>query len=237
MLSSSRIRLALTALALVSLFSSGLAAQEADPELATEDQKMLYTLGLAIAQQIAPLDLTEAELELVKRGVADAALKRSPQVDPQTYGPKLQGFAQARMSAMAEVEKTESAKFLDEKKAEPGAVETVSGLVMIEIAPGTGESPKADDTVKVHYHGTLRDGTVFDSSRDRGEPAQFALNRVIPCWTEGLQKMRVGGKSRLFCPSDKAYGDMGQGDIPGGAALEFEVELLEIVAPPAAEGS
>ena len=228
MRSPSRTRLALTALALCSLLSSGLAAQEGEPELATEDEKMLYTLGLALAQQITGFGLSEAELELVHLGLDDAALKRKPKVDMQIYGPKLQGFAQARMSAMAEVEKAESAKFLDEKKAEAGAVETVSGLVMIEITPGTGESPRATDTVKVHYHGTLRDGTVFDSSVDRGQPASFPLNRVVPCWTEGLQLMKVGGKSRLVCPPEIAYGDRGQGKIPPGAVLVFEVELLSI---------
>ncbi len=93
---------------------------------------------------------------------------------------------------------------------------------------GTGESPGATDTVSVHYHGTLRDGTVFDSSVDRGTPASFPLNRVVPCWTEGLQLMKVGGKSRLVCPSGIAYGDQGRPGIPGGAALVFEVELLSI---------
>jgi FKBP-type peptidyl-prolyl cis-trans isomerase FkpA len=82
--------------------------------------------------------------------------------------------------------------------------------------------------VSVHYHGTLRDGTVFDSSVDRGEPISFSLAGVIPCWTEGVQKMQVGGKAKLVCPSDIAYGDAGQGPIPGGATLVFEVELLGI---------
>ena len=110
---------------------------------------------------------------------------------------------------------------------------TDSGLVFTEITAGTGASPAATDTVKVHYHGTFRDGRVFDSSVDRGEPAQFALNGVIPCWTEGVQRMKVGGKSRLVCPSDIAYSDQGRPGIPGGAALVFQVELLEIVAPAA----
>ena len=82
--------------------------------------------------------------------------------------------------------------------------------------------------MKVHYHGTLRDGTVFDSSVQRGEPISFPLSGVIPCWTEGVQKMKVGGKAKLVCPSDTAYGDGGQGPIPGGAALMFEVQLLAI---------
>jgi FKBP-type peptidyl-prolyl cis-trans isomerase FkpA len=102
-------------------------------------------------------------------------------------------------------------------------------MVYIPVAAGTGASPKATDTVNVHYHGTLRDGSVFDSSVDRGEPISFPLNGVIPCWTEGLQKMKVGGKAKLVCPSDIAYGDGGRPpQIPGGATLVFEVELLEV---------
>ena len=112
---------------------------------------------------------------------------------------------------------------------EPGAVRSASGVIYIPVTVGTGASPKADSTVKVHYHGTLRDGSVFDSSVQRGEPISFPLNGVIPCWTEGVQKMKVGGKAKLVCPSETAYGDRGQGPkIPGGAALMFEVELLGI---------
>ncbi len=228
MKSLSRIQIALAALVLCSLLASGLVAQEG--ELATEDDKMLYTMGLALAQQIGQLGITESELEIVERGLADAVLGRAPKVDLQTYGPKLQGFAQARVTAMAAPEKIESNAFVDTEAAKPGAVKTDSGLVITEITAGTGAYPKAGDTVRVHYHGRLRDGRVFDSSVERGEPAQFALNQVIPCWTEGVQRMKVGGKSRLICPSTIAYGDQGRPGIPGGAALDFEVELLEIVA-------
>lgn len=113
---------------------------------------------------------------------------------------------------------------------EPGAVRTPSGLVYKSLVEGKGASPKATDTVKVHYHGTLTDGKVFDSSVERKQPLEFALNGVIPCWTEGVQKMRVGGKARLVCPSDIAYGERGYPpDIPGGATLIFEVQLLDIV--------
>ncbi len=101
---------------------------------------------------------------------------------------------------------------------------------MTVLTKGTGKAPKATDTVKVHYKGTLRDGKVFDSSIDRGKPATFALNRVIPCWTEALQKMSVGGKSKIVCPSKIAYGDRGAPPvISPGAALTFEIELIEIV--------
>jgi len=112
-----------------------------------------------------------------------------------------------------------------------GATLTESGLIYTSLAPGTGPAPAATDTVTVHYHGTLPDGRVFDSSVDRGEPASFALDKVIPCWTEGVQRMRVGEKARLVCPPALAYGDRGAGGvIPPGSPLVFEVELLGIGA-------
>jgi FKBP-type peptidyl-prolyl cis-trans isomerase FkpA len=124
-----------------------------------------------------------------------------------------------------------SRAFLEKAAAEPGAVKTSSGLVYNELRPGAGASPSATSTVKVHYRGMLVDGTEFDSSYKRNEPTQFPLNRVIPCWTEGLQRMKTGGKSRLVCPAAIAYGDAGSPPvIPGGATLIFEIELLEVGA-------
>lgn len=113
---------------------------------------------------------------------------------------------------------------------EPGTVTTQSGLVYTALKEGTGPSPGATDVVKVHYRGTLPDGREFDSSHKRGQPAEFPLNRVIPCWTEGVQKMKVGGKARLVCPPAIAYGERGAGNglIPPNATLVFEVELLDI---------
>ena len=109
-------------------------------------------------------------------------------------------------------------------------MKTASGAIVTMIKEGTGSTPKAEDTVKVHYHGTLIDGTVFDSSVDRGIPATFPLANVIKCWTEGVQKIKVGGKAKLVCPADTAYGDRGSPPVIGpGATLVFEVELLEIV--------
>ncbi len=122
-----------------------------------------------------------------------------------------------------------SKAYLEKAAAAPGAIRTPSGLVYRELRAGTGTSPLATDTVKVHYRGTLIDGKEFDSSYKTNEPVKFPLNRVIPCWTEGVQKMKVGGKSELVCPSDIGYGDRGMPpDIPGGATLVFEIELLGI---------
>ena len=135
------------------------------------------------------------------------------------------------MAARAENEKLHAADFLAKAAQEEGAEQVASGMVYVELEKGSGPSPKASDKVKAHYHGTLIDGTVFDSSVDRGEPVIFPLTAVIPCWTEGLQKMAVGGKAKLICPSDIAYGDSGRPPaIPPGATLIFEVELIEIPA-------
>lgn len=111
---------------------------------------------------------------------------------------------------------------------EVAAVTTASGLVYQSLREGTGANPAANDTVKVHYKGTLTDGTEFDSSYKRGQPAVFPLNRVVKCWTEGVQLMKVGGKAKLVCPPAIAYGERGQGPIPPNATLQFEIELLGI---------
>jgi len=118
-----------------------------------------------------------------------------------------------------------SKAYLEKAAAEPGAIRTPSGLIYRELRAGTGTSPIATDTVKVNYKGTLVDGKKFDSS----DGVKFPLNGVIPCWTEGVQKMKVGGKAELVCPASIAYGERGQPpDIPGGATLIFEIELLGI---------
>ena len=195
----------------------------------SEDSKVLYALGLAMARNLGQFALTADELDSVKQGLEDGALGNEPRVDMEVYGPKLQVFARKRLAAAVEAEKANAAAFLEKEGAREGAVKTDSGLILSQITTGDGASPTVTDTVIVHYHGTLRDGTVFDSSVDRGEPVTFSLNQVIRCWTEGVQTMQVGGKSRLVCPSDIAYGDQGRPPtIPGGAALVFEVELLGI---------
>jgi FKBP-type peptidyl-prolyl cis-trans isomerase FkpA len=186
-------------------------------------------MGQQIVQQVKPLNLTAAELETMKKGLAASLAGEKPQYDIQQYGGLLSARAQKQSATVAAGEKEKSAAFRDSAAAVPGAVKTASGLIYRTITPGTGPSPKAADVVSVHYHGTLTDGKVFDSSVQRGQPVEFPLNKVIPCWTEGVQRMKVGEKARLVCPSEIAYGDGGRGpDIPPGATLVFEVELLAI---------
>lgn len=198
------------------------------PALATDEQKAVYALGLSVQRSLLPFDLSPAELEIVKQAIADAAAGK-PAVDLNEWGPKIGQLQKSRSDRLAQREKALAGEYLAKAAAEPGAVKMPSGLIYRELTPGTGDSPKATDTVKVHYRGTLINGTEFDSSYKRNQPAQFQLNGVIKCWTEGVQKMKVGGKSKLACPSDLAYGDQGRPPmIPGGATLVFEVELLGI---------
>ncbi|HEY7141912.1 MAG TPA: FKBP-type peptidyl-prolyl cis-trans isomerase [Methylomirabilota bacterium] len=229
---TSRFRV-LTVVALAGALMGGIAPgarAQSPPELKTEEQKTLYALGLAVARGLSPFALSAAELELVKAGITDGALNRPSQVDLQAYSPKIQELQRSRGAAVAALERKAGQAVLDKAAAEKGATKTASGLVIVPIKAGTGAAPKPTDRVKVHYHGTLADGSVFDSSVQRGEPVTFPLNGVIPCWTEGLQLMKVGGKSRLVCPAAIAYGDRGAPPrIKPGATLTFEVELLEIV--------
>jgi FKBP-type peptidyl-prolyl cis-trans isomerase FkpA len=195
--------------------------------LTTDEQKTIYALGLSIQHSLLSFSLSPAELEIVKRAMTDAAAGK-PAEDISVWGPKIKDFAQAREAVTAQQAKAASKVYLDKAATQPGAVKSPSGLIYRELRPGTGASPKASDTVKVNYRGTLVDGTEFDSSYKRNEPATFPLSNVIRCWTEGVQKMKVGGKAELVCPSDIAYGDRGNQGIPGGATLIFEIELLEV---------
>lgn len=202
-------------------------ARAEDPK--TEDEKTLYALGLALARELQIFSLNPTEAEQVKRGFADALAGKKPVVDLDAYGPKIQALAQARRAAAGEKAASAGKDFLDKAAKEKGAVKSDSGMVYLSLKEGSGASPKASDTVKVHYRGTLTDGREFDSSYSRNQPAEFPLGNVIKCWTEGVARMKVGGKAKLVCPAAIAYGDRGAGGmIPPGATLVFEVELLEI---------
>jgi FKBP-type peptidyl-prolyl cis-trans isomerase len=218
-----------TSLALGSLLSS--AALAAGPE--TEQDKTLYYIGMVISAQPPFSTLRPEEIDMVSRGLKDSLAGKATEIDPAEYNPKVQEFVQRRMDEQIEAQKKVGETYLAKKRKEDGAKVTESGLIFIEKKAGSGSAPRTTDTVKVHYHGTLSDGTVFDSSVERDTPAEFPLNRVIPCWTEGVAMIRAGGKAQLICPAEIAYGDRGAPPtIPGGATLTFDVELLEILPAP-----
>jgi len=217
---------------LVTLLSFGTtAAFAAAPEPTTDEQKTLYALGLAMNQSLDVYTLNEAEFELVKSGLTDGFFKRASKVDLQTFGPKLQQLQQARASVIAEAEKKLGAAFLAKAAAESGAKKTESGAILVTIKEGNGATPKVSDMVKVSYVGTLIDGRVFDDSAKQGSPVSLGMNEMSKCWKEGMQQMKVGGKSKLICPSSLAYRDKGLPPlIKPGATLVFEIEFLEIMA-------
>jgi FKBP-type peptidyl-prolyl cis-trans isomerase FkpA len=189
----------------------------------TDDQKTIYALGLSIAESIAPFNLSPAEVELMKKGMADQMAGKAA-LDLKVQGPKIPVLVTTRSKAAGKA-------YLDKAAAQPGAVRLPSGVIYREERAGAGASPKATDTVSVNYRGTFTNGTEFDSSYKTGRPFPTPLTNVIPCWTEGVQKMKVGGKAMLTCPSDLAYGDQGGQGIPGGATLIFDIELLAINPP------
>jgi len=204
-------------------------ADAAEPVLETEEQKTLYALGLAISTNLKDVHLTPEEWTIVQSGLTDGVLGNEKKVELEVYGPKIDSMMRERIVAWAEKEKEAGSAFLAEQATLDGAVKSDSGLVYFEVAAGDGNQPGAMDTVKVHYNGTLRDGDVFDSSLDK-DPVSFSLAAVVPCFSEGIQKMKVGGKSKLVCPPELAYGDRGAPPlIPPGATLVFEIELLEVV--------
>ena len=212
------------------------------PEPKTEDQKAFYALGVQINKQLLIFNLSPEELKYVQQGMSDASAGKKLAIDPDASMQKIGELAKARMAKVAEKQKALAKPFLEKAAAEKGAQKTTSGLIYKEIKAGTGAQPKATDIVKIHYAGTFVDGKEFENTIKRGHPIEVPLNRIFPCWTEGFGMMKVGGKAKLVCPSDLAYGDGGIPPvIPGGAALVFEVELLDvkagkaplIVAPPA----
>lgn len=196
----------------------------------TDDEKAFYSIGVSITanfEMVKPI--SDRELDILIQGVRDSVQGQTLAVERQEGATLVRAMVERRQAAAAELELEGAANFIAVEAAKKGAKTTESGLIYFELRAGKGQSPTATDKVRVHYHGTLRDGTVFDSSVDRGQPAEFPLNRVIACWTEGVAMMQEGGKSRLVCPAEIAYGNRSTGRIPAGAALAFEVELLEIL--------
>jgi FKBP-type peptidyl-prolyl cis-trans isomerase FklB len=233
---------------LVSLFSSGLQASEAalsgsadevPPANADALKKDLsYFFGFSFGNMLKEGGNVEVDMPRLNQGMLDSLAGKAPAMDEaqqqavigairaqQEAAQALRAEAQASMASQAA---KESAAFLQENAAKAGVKTTASGLQYEELVAGTGESPTPENTVKVHYEGRLVNGQVFDSSIARDMPAEFGLSQVIAGWTEGLQLMKAGGKTRFTIPSDLAYGPGGMGGIPPNSVLIFDVELLEV---------
>ena len=217
-----------TLLSLALLAAAACGGAPAPKPVTTEQDKTLHALGLGMAKSIEVFQLTPEEFDRVVDGMR-AARAGKPAIKFEEFQGKIGELARARMAASTGPRKEADAKAAAALANDPKAQRLPSGLVYIPLQEGTGAAPKATDKVKVNYAGKLTDGTEFDSSYKRGQPVTFPLNGVIPCWTEGVQLMKVGGKGKLVCPSSIAYGDNGRPPtIPGGATLVFDLELLSI---------
>ena len=226
------------ALLLLCALSVGAYAATAAPAGAplSDDDKVVFAIGEILSGSVKPFALNQHEMQLVQAGFAAGMHGKKTGVDADSYRTKIQALLSARAATGMTQAKAAGKAYRDKAAADKDATTTTSGIVMTTIKAGTGASPGAEDEVKVQYEGKLIDGTVFDSSIKRGQPATFKLNGVVPCWTEALQHMSVGGKARVVCPPELAYGDRGAPpSIPGGSTLIFQVELLDVVkAPPPA---
>ena len=229
-----------TALAFATAFAFAAAPAIAQDKPETEKEKVSYVVGMQVGQSLSQIK-DEIDLDVVFQAIRSTLAGEEPVIPmeeamqvQQAFAQRLQAKRTAEMQQRAEKNKAEGDAFMAANKAKSGIKTTASGLQYQVIEEGSGPKPAATDTVKVHYTGTLLDGTKFDSSVDRGEPAQFALNAVIPGWTEALQLMPVGSKYKLWIPPQLGYGDRGTpGPIGPNQTLVFDVELLEIVKPEA----
>ena len=208
------------------------AADSADTNKATasDREKASYGVGVNVAQRFKH-EFIDLDIDAFIRGFRDKLSEKEAAFSDQEIEQallKLRDQVAERSAKQGEQNKKEAQEFLEKNKTEKGVVALPSGLQYQVIREGTGASPKASDTVRVHYQGTLLNGTEFDSSYKRGEPAVFPVGQVIPGWVEGLQKMKTGAKYKFWIPSELAYGDQGQPPIPPGSMLTFEVELLGI---------
>lgn len=207
----------------------GVACNSKETKISTDEDKVFYSVGVMFGERLQSLNLNDKELAALQQGLADSAKGVTLKANPEEYRDKMQSLFQDRMNQASAKVKEEGAKFLADFIAKEGATKTESGLAYKVIKAGEGTKPGEESEVEVHYTGTLIDGTIFDSSRERGETVNFPLNRVIKGWTEGLQLIAPGGQIKLVIPSELAYGEAGAPPkIPGGATLVFDVELIKV---------
>lgn len=225
--------------AVLSLVLAGCDNKAADSaELKTPAQKASYGIGLSMGKNLSQEGMDDLDSQAVALGIEDALAKKDQRLTDEelmeAFG-FLQARAQERMSALNDAAAKAGADFLAENAKREGVQTTESGLQYEVIKKAEGAQPKVSDVVSVHYQGTLVDGSVFDSSIERGEPVEFPVGGVIPGWVEGLQLMKVGEKYKFYIPSELAYGAQSPTPaIPANSTLVFEVELLDIVGQPAA---
>jgi FKBP-type peptidyl-prolyl cis-trans isomerase FklB len=200
------------------------------PVMKTGLDSLSYSLGMSLAQFYKQQGITKVNTTLVSKAINDALSGSKTLLDEEQMNSCITNYLQQMKSEKASGNKKAGEEFLAANKSKPGVVSLPSGLQYIILQEGTGPKPSLTDTVKCHYHGTLLDGRVFDSSVDRGQPAEFPVGAVIKGWVEALPLMSVGSKWKLFIPSDLAYGDTQAGPTIGpGSTLVFDVELLDIV--------
>lgn len=193
-------------------------------------EKVSYALGLSLGNNLLGSGVNTLNYTQLSKGIQDVMEQKQPDMSYQEAQTVINDFFQTLQSSTSEKAQSEGKAFLDANGKRNEVINLASGLQYEIMTKGTGAIPKASDSVKVHYHGTLIDGNVFDSSVRRGEPATFGVTQVISGWVEALQLMPVGSKWKLFIPSDLAYGEQGAGQsIAPNSTLIFEVELLEIV--------
>lgn len=188
-----------------------------------------YMLGVAMTRNLSDYEFSKQEISDIIKGFTDGLNKKTKSQEVVDYE-KVNSFINEKRQINVSKHKKEGIEYLNNMTKEQNSKKYDSGLVMVVQKEGNGEIPSATDRVKVHYKGYLINGKTFDSSYDRGQPVDFVLNQVIPCWTEALTKVKVGSKVKIGCPSDIAYGDRGiEPTIPGGSTLIFDVELIDII--------
>ena len=215
------------------IFSSCGQTTTKNVKLASDSDTLSYALGADIGSSIKNLNIEELNYDAFLNGLKDRLEEKDLKMDEEKIRPFIQNYITKVREEKAQKNLEEGRAFLEKNKEKEGVITTESGLQYEIIKEGTGKSPNATDVVRCHYEGTLIDGTVFDSSIERGDTAEFALNRVIPGWTEGLQLMKEGAKYRFYIPTELGYGQRVRpgGKIEANMALIFDIELFEVKSP------
>jgi FKBP-type peptidyl-prolyl cis-trans isomerase FkpA len=215
--------------AVLALMACQRAGHESSPS--TEEQKLLYMLGVSIAREQSGLQLTAEDVEYVLEGMREQVL-REKRADGLELTDEVNQMFHRRLRALAAREQQKSRPFLEQAEKEPGVEKTASGLLFRSMVEGQGAIPTPEDGVKVHLRGLNRHGVEFHNTYAGGQPMLLKVGQNLPCFTEALVRMKVGGKARLVCPSELAFNEMGNGElVPPGAPVVFDLELLEIIRP------